>query len=156
MEWIAADRKPMSAKMYSTPRGTCMAALSRPHSVSIFDERLVGEGEARRGHDDGGDDPQRDEELRPGEQLVEDLEHDVAVAADEVAGRDEGHRDHRHERELAGADPADRGEVAPQDLVHDAEDDEGEQRDADRDLDRGEDPDEPRVRGTPWLSLGAV
>ena len=82
----------------------------------------------------------------PGEQLVEDLEHDVAVAADEVAGRDEGHRDHRQEREFARADPADRGEVPPEDLVHDAEDDEGEEHDADRDLDRGEDLDEPRVR----------
>ena len=118
-------------------------------------ERLVGEGEARRGHDDGGDDPQRDEELRSGEQLVEDLEHDVAVAADEVAGGDEGHRDHRHEREFAGADPADRGEVPPEDLIHHAEDDEGEQHDADRDLDRGEHLDELRVLGNALVELGS-
>ena len=46
------------------------------------------------------------------------------------------------------------GEVAPQHLVHHAEDDEGEQRDADRDLDGREDPDEPRVGGNALVELG--
>ncbi len=119
----------MSAKMYSTPSGMCIAALVRPHSVSILTTASYASARQVAVMMTAETTRSATKSFFPASGSVEHLEDDVAVASDEIAGRDEGQRDHRQQRDLAGADPADGGDVPAQHLVHDAEEDESEQGD---------------------------